>query len=116
MAFKSTILLCLAAAASATAYAEPESILDMEDSTTISVKYINFNQPDEVAALYRRIAYAADRVCGPHNVPGFHFDSPGYTRCYDKAVNDAVASVDRPELTAYYQGRLVHNSRRLASQ
>jgi UrcA family protein len=116
MAFKSTILLCLAAAAAATAYAEPEPNFGMQDSTTISVKKVNFNRPDEVAALYRRITYAADQVCGPHTVPGFHFDSPKYTRCYDKAVDAAVASLDRPELTAYYQERLVHNFRHLASQ
>jgi UrcA family protein len=116
MAFKSTILLCLAAAASATAYAEPVSILDMQKSTAISIKNVNFNRPDKVAALYRRITYAADQVCSPHTMPGFHFDSQGYTRCYDKAVNDAVASVDRPELTAYYQERLVQNFRHLASQ
>jgi len=28
----------------------------------------------------------------------------------------AVASLDRPELTAYYQERLARNARRLASQ
>jgi UrcA family protein len=116
MAIKSTILLCLAAAAAATAYAEPEPNFGMQDSTTISVKKVNFNQPDEVAGLYRDITWAADRVCGPHAVPGFHFDSPRYIRCYDKAVDAAVATLDRPELTAYYQARLARDSRRLASQ
>jgi UrcA family protein len=114
--FKSTILLCLAAAAAATVYAEPEQNFGMQDSTAISVKKVNFNRPDEVAALYRRITYAADRVCGPRTVPGFHFDSPKYSRCYDKAVDAAVANLDRPELTAYYQERQVHNPRHLASQ
>jgi UrcA family protein len=105
MAFKSTILLCLAAASVATAYAEPEQNFGMQESATISVKRVNFNRPDEVAALYRRISYAADRVCGPHTLPGFHFESPKYTACYDKAVDFAVASLDRPELTTYYQER-----------
>jgi UrcA family protein len=116
MAVKSTILLCLAAAACATVYAKPEPIFDMQDSTAVSVKNVNFKRPDEVAALYRRITYVADRLCGPHAVPGFHFDSPKYTRCFDKAVNDAVISLDRPAFTAYYQERLVRNSRHLASQ
>jgi UrcA family protein len=116
MAFKSTVLLCLVAAASATAYAEPEPTLDLNHSTVISVKAVDFNRVDEVAALYRRITYAADRVCGPHAMPGFHFDSPRYTRCYDKAVDDAVATLDRPTLTAYYQERLARNSGHLASQ
>jgi len=116
MAFKSTLLWCLVAAASATAYAETQPISAMQDATAISVRHVNFSRPDEVAALYRNISYAADRVCGPHSVPGFHFDSPKYTRCYDKAVDAAVASLDRPELTAYYQERLARNARRLASQ
>jgi UrcA family protein len=116
MALKSTLLLCLAAAAAATAYAEPEPNFGMQDSTVVSLKKINFNRPGEVAALYRHITYAADRVCGPHAVPGFHFDSPRYIRCYDKAVDTAVASLDRPELTAYHQQRLVRSSDRLASQ
>jgi len=116
MGFKSTLLLCLVAAASTTAYAQTQPISAMQDSTAISVKHVNFSRPDEVAALYRSITYAADRVCGPSNVPGFHFDSPKYTRCYDKAVDSAVASLDRPELTAYYQERRARNSRRLASQ
>jgi UrcA family protein len=86
------------------------------DSVAVNVKNVNFDQPAEVAALYRRIAYAADRVCGPHNVPGFHFESPRYTACHDKAVNDAVTSLGRPELTAYYQERVGGNSQHLASQ
>ena len=116
MALKSTIFLCLAATAVATAYAEPEPNFGMQDSTVVSARKVNFNRPDEVAALYRHITYAADRVCGPHAVPGFHFDSPRYVRCYDKAVDAAVASLDRPALTAYYQKRLVRDSRRLAWQ
>ena len=116
MAFKSTIVLCLAAAASVTAYAETQPTFNTPQSTVVSVKHVNFGQPDEVAALYRNISYAAERACGPSNVPGFHFDSPKYTRCYDKAVADAFASLDRSELTAYYQDRLARNGRRLASQ
>jgi UrcA family protein len=116
MAFKSTLLLCLATATSVAAYADTQPNFGMQDSTAISVKHVNFTRPDEVAALYRNISYAADRVCGPSNVPGFHFDSPKYTRCYEKAVDNAVVSLDRPELTAYYQDRLARNARRLASQ
>jgi UrcA family protein len=116
MAFKSTLLLCLAAVASATSYADTQPTFGMQDSTAISVRHVNFSQPSEVAALYRNISYAAERVCGPSNVPGFHFDSPKYTRCYDKAVDAAVVSLDRPDLTAYYQDQLARNSRRLASQ
>jgi UrcA family protein len=103
MRLKATTLLYLTLGASAAAYAAPESILNVQESTTISVRNINFNQPGDVAGLYHRIAWAADRVCGRHNLTGFHFDSQAFTRCYNKAVSDAVTSIGRTELTSYQQ-------------
>jgi UrcA family protein len=115
MAFKSIMLLCLAAAASTTVYAEPDSAFEMRHSTTVRVEKVNFDRRDEVAALYQRITYAADQVCGPRTMTGFYYTSPGYIRCYNKAADEAVARVNRPELTAYYQEQLANNPR-LASQ
>ena len=91
MVFKSTLLVCLAAA-SVTAFADPQPVSNMQESTALSFRHVNFSRPDEVATLYRNIRYAAERVCGPSNVPGFHFDSPKYAQCYDRAVNDASCS------------------------
>jgi UrcA family protein len=115
MAFKSTMLLCFAAAASTTVYAEPDSAFEMRHSTSVRVEKVNFDRRDEVAALYQRIIYAADQVCGPRTMTGFYYTSPGYIRCYNKAADEAVARVNRPELTAYYQEQLANNSR-LASK
>jgi UrcA family protein len=67
-----------------------------------------------VAALYRRIAYAADQVCGPREMTGFHYTSPGYQSCYAHAVAQAIARVDEPQLTAYYQERVTRDTRNLA--
>jgi UrcA family protein len=111
MAFKSTMLLCLAAAASTTVYAEADSAFEMRHSTSVLVEKVNFDRRDEVAALYQRITYAADQVCGPRTMTGFYYTTPGYIRCYNKAVDEAVARVNRLELTAYYQEQLAHNSR-----
>jgi UrcA family protein len=116
MAFKSTMLLCLTAAASATVCAEADSIFEMHHSTSLRVENVNFDRRDDVAALYERITYAADQVCGPRTTTGSYYTSPGYTRCYSQAVDETVARVNRPELTAYYQEQLAHNPRRVASK
>jgi UrcA family protein len=55
-------------------------------------------------ALYARLRLAAKLVCEPLESAG----SSGYARhsaCMDKAVADAVASVDRPLLSQYHQFR-----------
>ena len=115
MAFESTMLLCFVAATSTTVYAEPDSSFEMSHSTRIRVEQVNFDRRDEVAALYQRITYAADQVCGPRTMTGFYYTSPGYIRCYNKAVDEAVAGVKRTELTAYYQEQVANNTR-LASK
>jgi UrcA family protein len=111
MALKSTMLLCFAVAASAAVYAESDSTFEMRHSTSVRVEKVNFDRRDEVAALYSRITYAADQVCGPRTLTGSYYTSPGYTSCYHKAVDDAVVRVNRPELTAYYQEQLAHKAR-----
>ena len=115
MALKLTMLFCFAAAASSTVYAETDSSFEMRHSTSVRVEKVNFDRRDEVAALYQRITYAGNQVCGPRTMTGFYYTSPGYISCYNKAVDEAVARVNRPELTAYYQEQLAHNSR-LASK
>ena len=110
MAFKSTVLFCFAATASVAVYAEPDSSFEMRHSTSVRVEKVNFVQRDEVAALYQRISYAADQVCGPRAMTGSYYTSPGYNRCYNKAVDAAVGSVNRAELTAYYQEQLARSS------
>lgn len=116
MAFKSTLLLCFAAAASVTAYAQADSVFEVRHSTSVRVGTVNFDRRDEVAALYERITYAADQVCGPRTMTGFSYTSSDYARCYSKAVDEAVARVNRPELTAHYQEQLARNPHRMASK
>jgi UrcA family protein len=115
MALKSIVLLCFAAAASTMVYAESDSAFETRHSTSVRVEKVNFTRQGEVAALYQRITYAADQVCGPRTMTGFYYTSPGYIRCYNAAVDEAVARVNRPELAAYHQEQLVNNSR-LASK
>lgn len=131
MAIKASMLLYVtAAAAASTAVYAAEAAVDqhqtttvyaaedqgeLRHSTTVRFPHVNFHRPREVAALYDRITYAANQVCTPRSLTGYYYTSPGYARCYTKAVDDAVARVNRPELTTYHQERLAQSAR-LASR
>jgi UrcA family protein len=122
MALKARMLLCVTAAlASATVYAghalageatvyAPGDLGELHHATTVRFERVNFHRPGDVAALYDRITYAANQVCGPRSLTGSYYTSPGYIRCYTEAVNDAVSRINRPELTSYHQERLAGSS------
>ena len=100
-----TVLGSLAATvlsiASSALYAE-SPVDEIRHSTAVHYTDLNLNQPAAVAKLYRRITWAATRVCGQRTLTGINFPLPEYTRCYDEAIASAVARADRAQLTAYY--------------
>ncbi|MGH8291587.1 MAG: UrcA family protein [Steroidobacteraceae bacterium] len=67
---------------------------------------LNLSNPEGAAALYGRIAYAADVVCDSFSVDIRDHDTQDQvTGCVRKAIADAVNKVDRPELFAVYNGK-----------
>lgn len=74
-----------------------------ERSMTVGFADLNLSQPAAAATLYHRIKVAADRVCGPRELSGWHFASMEYYHCVKAAVDRAVTTLDRPELNAYHQ-------------
>ncbi|HEY2590065.1 MAG TPA: UrcA family protein [Steroidobacteraceae bacterium] len=113
------LLLCSVSAAAvsvaaAPIYAGSPQTGELRHSTAVHFSSSSFERPRDVAKLYSRIAYAADQVCGPRALTGFHYTSPGYSSCYAHAVAQAIARVDEPQLTAYYQEQLTRDSRNLA--
>jgi UrcA family protein len=99
--------------ASASAYADsaPNSA---PSSLSVRIADLNLAQPRDVARLYTRISKAADQVCGPRSVGGFNLTSTDYRTCYADAIEQAVAHLDRPVVTAYYRERLVESAPRNA--
>ena len=88
----------------ATAVAAPPA----KDLRSVEVRYGEFDlsKPAGTQALYRRIKAAARQVCGPLDVRS----APLMRRwqdCYDTTLANAVASMDRPMLTALYRKELV---------
>jgi UrcA family protein len=97
------LLICGAEAA---LFAADASAADLPHSLSVRYVDLNLDRPADVVTLYRRIANAAQDVCGPRELTGSHLPEPGYQLCFNDAVADAVARVDRPALSAYHQQRL----------
>ncbi len=80
--------------------------------TTVHFGDLNLDQPSDVATLYRRIRLAAESVCGERLLPGHFIISPHWRGCVAQAVQRAIASVNRPALTAYYRAQTTASKHR----
>jgi len=62
---------------------------------------LDLSRPQDAALLYSRIRAAAERVCSPFDAAGLaakqHLDA-----CINKAISEAVTTVDRPALSRVY--------------
>lgn len=72
---------------------------------TLAVSYadLDLSKPAGAQTLYKRIKAAARNVCGPADRYTYATPSQGFRQCFDKAIADAVAQVDRPSLTALHR-------------
>jgi UrcA family protein len=73
------------------------------EQTRVHFRDLNIDRPEGAAVLYRRIERAAERVCGEPQLTGSYVISPFWRGCVTQAVEQAVATVDRPALTAYHR-------------
>jgi UrcA family protein len=81
-------------------HAEP--ILGQFDGITrATVRFADLNLAvsQDVAELYRRIEYAARKVCMEH--------VRDREECTRRAVSNAITKIDRPALTAYHRSRVL---------
>jgi UrcA family protein len=63
---------------------------------------LNLASAPGVAALYGRIAHAAEDVCGPRERPGSFVPRLGYRDCVGRAIDAGVAKVGNAQLSAYH--------------
>ena len=100
-----TLLLLVSAGvgapAMATSSARPS---EQEQTREIVVRYgdLNVNTEKGAEQLYRRISYAAHEACSDIVSPSYLLLDRAYLQCRQTAMEDAVARVDRPKLTALY--------------
>ena len=66
--------------------------------TSVSTRDVDFNRPSDVHGLYNRIRVAADEVCTSQGPVDLN-TAKAEKACMDEAVNDAVSSVNQPQLT-----------------
>jgi UrcA family protein len=73
-------------------------------TVSVSVRYadLDLSRPGDVKVLYHRIRVAADAACGERELTGSHQRASSWVQCVAQAVDEAVARVDRPALTAYH--------------
>jgi UrcA family protein len=81
---------------------------DSSDTRSQTVKYgdLNVSNPEGAAALYQRIAAAANNVCRSFELDSRYIGSQrGLNACVHKAIADAVTKVGRPELFTVYNSK-----------
>lgn len=67
----------------------------------VSTQGLDLNQPAGAQALYTRLKHAAEVVC-THGMRVDLAPSPDPQGCYEKALADAIRSVNSPLLTQVY--------------
>jgi len=81
-------------------------------SLTVQFGDLDLNKDAGLTTLFDRIKGAAERVCSAHSGGTTLRDQQQYAACVDFALSNAIARVDRPELTDYIVNR--HSSEKKA--
>jgi len=81
-------------------------------SLTVQFADLDLSKDAGLATLFNRMKGAAERVCSAHSGGTTLRDQQQYAACVDFALSNAVARVDRPELTEYVVSR--HSSEKKA--
>jgi UrcA family protein len=78
-----------------------------EAPKTLTVQFADLDLSNDAGAatLFNRIKGAATRVCSAHSGGTTLRDKRQHAACVDFALSNAVARVDRPELTEYVTSR-----------
>jgi UrcA family protein len=107
-------IICLAALAACAFPSGPVKAAGHEVTVKISVRAagLDLSRPADAREVYRRLSFAARAACGDGNRVGLQSPS-SFVDCYEKALGDAVRSVNRPQLNIVYLA--THTSREAAT-
>src|SRR5262249_54846367 len=98
----STLILGTALALTAlTASAGPNGTY-ITRSEVVRFSDLNLSSDEGIRTLYKRIRSAARTVCSEAGERG-QLKEPTYLACVDKAVDDAVSTLNKPALTAMHR-------------
>jgi UrcA family protein len=103
--------ICIAALSACVVLSGPVKA-DNRDVVTVKIPVkaegLDLKQPADAREVYRRLHFAARTACGNGNRVGLKPPS-SFAACYEKALGDAVRSVNRPQLNIIYLA--THTSR-----
>ncbi len=97
------MLLVSALAVAASSLATADALVNVK-SETVRYDDLRLTSQVGVAVLYGRLRGAAERACAPlesEQLPA----KARYRACFDGALAKAVASVNHPGLTEYYEAK-----------
>ena len=102
--------ICLAALAACAILSGPVKADSGEVTVKISVSTagLDLRQPADAREVYRRLYFAARIACGNGNRVDLQ-PPASFVDCYEKALGEAVRSVNRPQLNIVYLA--THTSR-----
>jgi UrcA family protein len=75
---------------------------------SVNAAGLDLSRPADAREVYRRLSFAARTACADGNRVGLQPPS-SFVDCYEKALGDAVRSVNRPQLNIVYLA--THTSR-----
>ena len=90
------------------AHADSSIVGDETSTTTVHFADLDLNSHYGAQHLFLRLKNAAVSVCGDANDPVAFDERIGILQCQQKAVEQAVARIDRPLLTAIFAQRFPH--------
>ena len=76
------------------------------EQRTVRFGDLNLGTQAGLQALYLRIQNAARDVCGPAEIMGTRLVSTAWKDCVSASVRDAILTINRPSLTAFYATQL----------
>ncbi len=88
------LIVCTAAVVASPTLAQSNWLTSEGKSETIKSQDVDFNKPSEVKAFYKKLRYAAVRVC--MNDESEHI-------CQAEALSDAVRQVNQPQLSLHHE-------------
>ena len=95
---KLTPLIALTAFACCSAASAHDSV--MRHSEAVNFRDLDVTTLQGVQVLFQRISDAASRVCSDPRLDLLPDSRPQYVQCVDNAMAGAIATIDRPTLTA----------------
>ncbi len=100
--FRSILIasVCATAAFAAGAHAQQRT----PEQTSVSMRNVDYNNPDKVAQVYGRLQAAAKSVCDSDGDQGPMTQNDDKA-CESQSMRDAVAQIDQPQLTRMADAR-----------